>query len=473
MRHRLVTAVATLVVASGLCTAPAPAQTTDPVTARVNEALRRGREAFANRPGGAPGRQPAVLGKKAANDPVGDAGDPRADITKLSASYNAEKLALSLKVVQPTNPATDPAWTDVNAFAAVEWAIETTGDDEPEYFVIFGAGPNGKLFADVIPLDEDFVDTQVCRGAQARFERGTYIVTAPTRCVGSAPHIWVGGAAIYVPDIDGDDFGFDFAPDVGFMGPIAGPPGGYLLSSSDGGVFAFGSVRFRGSLGHLALTQPIVDVAATPNVAGYTMLGADGGVFTFGNAVFAGSAVGLQPNGRYVGIAATPSGRGYWLATSNGAVLAFGDARFFGSTAGFGVGAEIVDIAATRSGRGYFLVTSNGGVLGFGDARYRGSAIGLSLRSPILTIAPTSTGLGYFLIARDGGVFTYGDARFRGSTGNLALRAPIVGVAVTITGKGYNLIASDGGVFTYGDARFFGSAAPFGLRAPIVAIAAL
>jgi hypothetical protein len=472
MLRKVAIATVGLAMAVSLCTSGAGAQTTDATKHRINQLLERGRAGFADRPAtGTPVAAP--LTKKSATDRTGDAGDPRADITDLHASYNANTVALALDLVQPTDPATDPAWTSENGFAGVEWAIETTGDNEPEYFAFLAAGVNGNLIGDVVPTTDEFFDTQVCKGAKAFFIHGTYTVTAPTACVGSAPNIWVAGAAIYVPDIEGDEFGIDFAPDTGFLGPLAGPPGGYLMSATDGGVFTFGRAAFKGSLGQVALASPIVDVAATPNIAGYVMLGADGGVFRFGNATFAGSAAGLRPTGRFVGIATTPSGKGYWLATSEGTVLSFGNAHFYGSTAGFTIGTTIVDIVATKTGLGYYLVAANGGVLAFGDAKYRGSAATLGLRSPIVAMAATRTGRGYFLIASDGGVFTYGDAKFKGSTGNLTLAAPIVGIAVSATSKGYTLVASDGGVFTYGDAKFFGSAASLGLRAPIVAIAAL
>jgi hypothetical protein len=441
-------------------------------TERLRRIGEHARAAFAQRSTGPTSTgDVSAFGRRTGRDRLGDAGHPGADMTRLEVTYNATRVKLAVRMPQGTNPRTDPAWTGDTGIAGVQWAIDTTGDEQPEFFAFFGASTTGRLLADVVPADDDFFDRQVCRGATAQYGRRRYVVTAPSACIGLAPTIWVAAFSIYIPDLDDDDGGIDFAPEVGFLGPISGPPGGYRLTASDGGVFTYGSARYFGSLGHLRLTRPIVDAASTPTDDGYAMLGADGGVFTFGDARFAGSGAGLRPNGRFVGLAMTPSGRGYWLATSDGAVVAFGDARFFGSTAGFGVASEVVDIVATRRGRGYYLVTSNGGVLGFGDARFRGSAASLPLRSPIVTMATTPTGRGYYLVAADGGVFTYGDARFHGSTGHLRLSAPIVDVGVTTSGRGYTMVAADGGTFTFGDARYFGSAASLGLRAPIVALA--
>lgn len=69
------------------------------------------------------------------------------------------------------------------------------------------------------------------------------------------------------------------------------PNGGYLEIGEDGGVFSWGSAPFFGSLGGVALNQPIVDAEWTPDHGGYYLLGRDGGVFAFGNAVHQGNAL--------------------------------------------------------------------------------------------------------------------------------------------------------------------------------------
>ncbi len=65
--------------------------------------------------------------------------------------------------------------------------------------------------------------------------------------------------------------------------------GGYWLVASDGGIFAFGTAGFHGSMGGKPLNTPIVGMAATPGGGGYWLVGGDGGIFTFGDAAFAGS----------------------------------------------------------------------------------------------------------------------------------------------------------------------------------------
>jgi hypothetical protein len=87
---------------------------------------------------------------------------------------------------------------------------------------------------------------------------------------------------------------------------------GYWLAAADGGIFAFGNARFRGSLATMQLTQPIVGITPSRSGNGYRMVGGDGGIFDFGDAKFHGS-LGGRGITDVVGMALTPSGEGYWL----------------------------------------------------------------------------------------------------------------------------------------------------------------
>ena len=156
---------------------------------------------------------------------------------------------------------------------------------------------------------------------------------------------------------------------------------GYRLVGADGGVFAFGSAGFFGSMGATHLHRPVVAAASVPGGAGYWLVASDGGVFAFGDAAFHGS---LPADGVHVsdvvGMAATPGGGGYWLVSSDGGVFAFGDARYLGSAPE--VGAHVTDvraIVATPGGGGYWLAGAHGGIFAFGDAGYAGSLPGVGV----------------------------------------------------------------------------------------------
>ncbi|HEY1989518.1 MAG TPA: hypothetical protein VGG43_08645 [Acidimicrobiales bacterium] len=225
-------------------------------------------------------------------------------------------------------------------------------------------------------------------------------------------------------------------------------------------------------LGHgpMALNQPLVGMATTPDGGGYWLVSGDGGIFSFGDAGFHGSVGGTALNTPIVGMASTHDGQGYWLVASDGGIFAFGDAAFDGSMGGTPLNQPIVGMAATRDGHGYWLVARDGGIFSFGDANFDGSVGGTPLNRPIVGMAPTADGQGYWLVASDGGIFSFGDAGFDGSMGGTPLNRPIVGMASTHDGQGYWLVASDGGIFSFGDAGFRGSAGGLPL-APVIGVA--
>ena len=246
--------------------------------------------------------------------------------------------------------------------------------------------------------------------------------------------------------------------------------GGYWLTTSTGGIYAFGSVSFYGSTAGAPLDAPIVSMKATPDGKGYWMVSSDGGVFTYGDAGFYGSTGGLALNRPIVGMAPTPGGGGYWLVASDGGIFAFGNAGFYGSTGAISLNKPIVGMASTPDGGGYWLVASDGGIFAFGDAGFYGSTGAMTLNEPIVGMASTPDGGGYWLVASDGGIFAFGNAGFYGSTGGMSLNRPIVGMTTTPSGHGYWMVASDGGIFAFGDADFYGSAGSLDLAAPTVAI---
>ncbi len=247
---------------------------------------------------------------------------------------------------------------------------------------------------------------------------------------------------------------------------------GYLVAARDGGVFAYGTASFDGSMGGQHLNAPIVGAASTPDGKGYWLVASDGGVFSFGDASFYGSMGGKPLNRPIVGVADTSNGKGYWLVASDGGVFAFGDAAFAGSMGGIRLNAPVVGMASSGVG-GYWLVASDGGIFSFNSGFY-GSAGSLHLHAPVTGMAPSVDGRGYSFVAADGGVFTYGDAAYFGSVPGQGIvgQPSIVGIAETPTGAGYWLTATNGALYAYGDAQFLGAPAPTRLVAPIAAITA-
>ena len=247
---------------------------------------------------------------------------------------------------------------------------------------------------------------------------------------------------------------------------------GTVLAARDGGVFAYGTAPFEGSMGGQHLNAPIVGIATTPDGQGYWLVASDGGVFAFGDAPFEGSMGGQYLNASIVGIAPTRDGQGYWLVAADGGVFAFGDAGFHGSMGGTHLNAPVVAMSASDHG-GYWLVASDGGVFSFGGAPFYGSAGGTRLNAPATGMAATPDGHGYWLVGSDGGVFTYGDASYFGSVPGQGItgQPPVVGITSTPTGSGYWLAGANGSVYAYGDATFLGAPSASHLVAPVSAIA--
>ena len=261
---------------------------------------------------------------------------------------------------------------------------------------------------------------------------------------------------------------------VAHLAPLPLPPAGYDIAASDGGVFAFGSAVFHGSMGGRPLNKPVVGAAADTVSKGYWLVASDGGVFSF-DAPFYGSMGGRPLNSPIVGMAATPFAGGYWLVAADGGMFSFGDAPFYGSMGGRPLNSPIVGMASTFDGGGYWLVAADGGVFAFGDAVYHGSMGGRPLAKPVVGIATTSNMGGYWLVASDGGVFAFGNAPYHGSVPGLLaaygleIGSPVVGATMASNGTGYWLVTAAAGVVSFG-AAFYGSMLGRPLNGAVVAI---
>ncbi len=247
---------------------------------------------------------------------------------------------------------------------------------------------------------------------------------------------------------DGGIFSFGTAGFHGSMGatPLQRPVvaitptltgNGYWLVASDGGIFSFGDSTYYGSLPALgfhpfgsgvpqSLNAPIVGMVPTFTGRGYFMVASDGGVFAFGDAKFKGSCPGIGGcTGAAVAVMPDRTGNGYWLVTSLGSVYAFGDAAYYGGPTPSTV--PVVDAVATPDGHGYWLLYANGVVDNFGDATNFGAPLGyVNGFNPATAIFPTADGQGYWVASGRGDVFSYGDSPYFGSEAAAGLNGEII-----------------------------------------------
>ena len=219
--------------------------------------------------------------------------------------------------------------------------------------------------------------------------------------------------------------------------PANGTSGsGYLLVDSAGIVYPFG-LESLGDLRGVHLQAPIVAAIAAPGAGfpdegGYLLIAADGGVFAFGTTRFPGSLAGHPLPAPIVGVERAVSfvpgvNAGYRLVDAVGHVYTLGAASFLGDLADTPPAAPVVGIidSVAQGARhdGYLIATADGKVFAFGSGDWQGDASKYHLNAPIAGIV-RSFGLGYYLFATDGGVFSF-NAEFLGSMGGRSLNAPI------------------------------------------------
>ena len=166
---------------------------------------------------------------------------------------------------------------------------------------------------------------------------------APITGIASTPD----GKGYWLVGADGGVFAFGDATYQGHQTPAFAPyesiaslaGGNYAVASAHPGAIwdepSNTKVSALPTTGDFPLAASISGAAVTPTGKGAWQVGLDGGVFAFGTAPFEGSlpGIGVAPNTPIVGIASTADGAGYWLVGADGGVFAFGNAGFYGSAA--------------------------------------------------------------------------------------------------------------------------------------------
>ena len=243
-------------------------------------------------------------------------------------------------------------------------------------------------------------------------------------------------------------------PVVGIASPDTN---GYWLVAGDGGIFAFGDARYLGSMASQPLTQPVVGVVnkfePTPGSGGvppsgngapqgYWEVARDGGVFAFGTAGFYGSLAGVTLSAPIQGMATTFDGAGYWLVGQDGAIYAFGDAAF--PVAGYS-GPPLPFTSGAPSGEVMVAMThfgmDNSSILTVSNLDRVFPYLSGSARPPVQLAppgAPSSSIVGLsatispigdaYVVTTAGNVISYNGAPLFGSMAGLPLAAPVVAI---------------------------------------------
>ena len=244
---------------------------------------------------------------------------------------------------------------------------------------------------------------------------------------------------------------------------------GYWEVASDGGMFAFGTARFYGSMGSTPLVAPVVGMASTPDRAGTGRWPPTGASSPSATPPSTARWAASRPNQPVVGIADTPSREGLLGGGRRRGRLRLRQRRLLRLDG---------RPAAERPGGGHRRHPRRQGLLGGGrrrrhlrlrqrrllrlDGRAAAERAGGRHRRPARQARATGrwppTG------GSSPSVEPSSTARWAGSS----LNAPVVAISDTPDGQGYWEVAADGGLFAFGDAGFYGSMGGKPLNAPIV-----
>lgn len=148
--------------------------------------------------------------------------DARADIVEQCLSYE-DRVVVSVKVAEPTNPATDPNWQQATF---VGWFLDVDADGEGDFYVDYSLNRDGTLGARVLDVRDQGPDESppvACDDVPASYDGAAY-TAGPFRadCLDSPGSVEPSAGMSY--DADGSDGPRyeDRAPDEGaFHDPVA------------------------------------------------------------------------------------------------------------------------------------------------------------------------------------------------------------------------------------------------------------
>jgi len=225
---------------------------------------------------------------------------------------------------------------------------------------------------------------------------------------------------------------------------------GYAPVGTDGAVYAYGSMVYRGN--PTGFTGGIVGIAVTADGQGYVAISSTGQVYAYGTVAYRGNPTGFS--GSIVGIAVTADGQGYVAMSSYGQTYAYGTVVARGNPSGFDY--PMTGISVTADGQGYAAVSHSGQVYAYGTVAYRGNPTGFT--GSIASISTTANGQGYIAVSTVGQTYAYGTVVSRGNP--TGYTGSIVAVSTTADGQGYAVLSSTGQVYAYGTVAYWGNGDP-------------
>jgi hypothetical protein len=168
-----------------------------------------------------------------AADPAGDTVNeendsrldvPEADVLRSSISVVDKGIRLNVQVRKPTDPLTNRAWAGDESDTGIEWELETTGDDKPDFSVEYYTD-SGKITGEVTRSSDNDDEPTLCELRSAAFSADAgYTAVVDTDCIRSP------GSVAYVVTFSYDTdstqanaaVAEDHAPDSGMSPRVGG-----------------------------------------------------------------------------------------------------------------------------------------------------------------------------------------------------------------------------------------------------------
>jgi hypothetical protein len=162
-----------------------------------------------------------------AGDTVNDENDsrldaPEADILRSSIEVVGKGIRLNVQVRKPTDPRTDRAWDGDESDSGIEWELETTGDDKPDFSVEYYTD-SGKITGEVTRSSDNDDEPALCELTSATFSpEAGYTAAVDTACIGSPDSIAYAVTFLYDTDPSQANgaVASDTAPDSGMSARV-------------------------------------------------------------------------------------------------------------------------------------------------------------------------------------------------------------------------------------------------------------
>ena len=123
-----------------------------------------------------------------AGDTVNDENDSRldvaeADIVRSAIEVVGNGIRLNVQVRKATDPRTDRAWEGDESDTGIEWELETTGDDKPDFSVEYYID-SGKITGEVTRSTDNDNEPALCELSSATFSpEAGYTAVVDTACI--------------------------------------------------------------------------------------------------------------------------------------------------------------------------------------------------------------------------------------------------------------------------------------------------